>query len=70
MCEITVLCSNALLVTADVTSTDWSLQHGHCLALGAALKEAGDKLISEQYADATMDAILKHHTSDRVRVVH
>ncbi|XP_055340770.1 eIF-2-alpha kinase activator GCN1-like isoform X2 [Paramacrobiotus metropolitanus] len=52
----------------DVSSSEWTLQHGHCLALGAALREAGEKLLSPQYADTTMDIILKHQTSDRVPI--
>lgn len=50
------------------TSLDWTLRHGRGSALSVALKEAGDKLWTDQYKAGVKKTVSALTEADRVSV--
>ena len=47
-------------------SAVWVLQHGRCVALAVAIKEAPQKLLSDKYRAVVLETVLKNVANDRV----
>ncbi|KAL3857310.1 hypothetical protein ACJMK2_011991 [Sinanodonta woodiana] len=47
-------------------SVDWTVRHGRSIALGVALKEAGDLLCTAQYQDSIKEAVAQLTDADRI----
>ena len=55
----------AHLLDAD-DKCDWCLRHGRCLALSVAILEAGEKLMTSDFAEKIEQVSLMHAQTDRV----
>ncbi|XP_033627513.1 eIF-2-alpha kinase activator GCN1-like [Asterias rubens] len=55
------------LVVSDPSAV-WVLQHGRCVALAVAIKEAPQKLLSDKYRAVVLETVLKNVANDRIPV--
>ncbi|KAG1668440.1 eIF-2-alpha kinase activator GCN1 [Nymphon striatum] len=53
----------------DDSSADWTLRHGRSVVLFVALKEAPEKILTNEWTDSILKVILNHLTSDRIPIV-
>lgn len=58
------MCLFSLLVN-DPT-VDWTVRHGHAIALSAVLHDAVERIVSQGLYQAVTDAAVTHATTDRV----
>ena len=57
----------ALPVVNDPT-VDWTVRHGHAIALSAVLHDALERIVSQGLFEVVTDAAVAHATTDRVSV--
>lgn len=62
--KFTFLC--IFFILDNNTSLDWTLRHGHGMALGVALKEGAETIWTDLYKAAIKSAISALVESDRV----
>ena len=78
----TILCKAQLIVCIQDTTTiisivnfsllvndptvDWTVRHGHAIALSAVLHDAVERIVTEGLYQAVTDAAVTHASTDRV----
>lgn len=51
------------------SSEEWTLRHGCSVTLAVALKQAPERLLTEEWTDAVIATLIKYLTADRVPIV-
>uniref|UniRef100_A0A2R5LKZ7 Putative translational activator gcn1 pediculus us corporis translational activator gcn1 n=1 Tax=Ornithodoros turicata TaxID=34597 RepID=A0A2R5LKZ7_9ACAR len=51
------------------SSEEWTLRHGCSVTLAVALKQAPERLLTEEWTDAIVATLIKYLTADRVPIV-
>ena len=57
------------LLTVNDPTVDWTVRHGHAIALSAILHDAVDRVMSQDLYDDVTNAAVAHATTDRVSPV-
>ena len=47
-------------------TVDWTVRHGHAIALSAVLHDAAERIVSQGLLQAVTDAAVLHASTDRV----
>ena len=55
-----------LFFTVNDPTVDWTVRHGHAIALSAVLHDAVERIMSQDLFDDVTDAAVAHATTDRV----
>ena len=48
------------------SSLDWIIRHGRAVALSIAVKEAGEKILTDEFTEPIYKAALSYTAADRV----
>jgi len=54
------------LLTVNDPTVDWTVRHGHAIALSAVLHDAVERVMSQDLYDDVANAAVAHATTDRV----
>lgn len=54
------------LLTVNDPTVDWTVRHGHAIALSAVLHDAVERVMSQDLYDDVTNAAVAHATTDRV----
>lgn len=65
---LTVKCFFLLLLLLSVNdpTVDWTVRHGHAIALSAVLHDAVERIVSQDLYEDVTNAAVAHATTDRV----
>lgn len=65
--ELAVFARDHLL--SDDPSEDWTLRHGCSVTLSVALKQAPERILTDDWRDRVVKTLIKYMTADRVPIV-
>lgn len=56
------------MFTVNDPTVDWTVRHGHAIALSAVLHDAVERMVSQGLYEVVTNAAVAHATTDRVSV--